>query len=335
MKKNKMMRLASVLLVLTLLSTSVISGTFAKYITTDSANDSARVAKWGVVASVKGDLFGQTYEAATGNNIINYNTTGGTVIAEADTDFVVAPGTENKQGLSLSVNGTPEVASRVILDPAEDENGKDYANSEIYLEAGVYGVMVQYNGVKTAENCNNYFVESSGTYTVAQDTDLDEDWYELNDQVTAEKYYPLDWYVDDVKVDSQSAVVDALKTAFNDKTFTPNQTINLSKKVGWVWSWTGTNGAEWTDENGTLEKTVLDDQMDTVLGNMMVGETAKVVKQNTAGNYVAVTYAEVEADLDDVTGNCANMVTVAKVDDTIVACLTVAFNARLTVEQVD
>ena len=65
MKKNKMMRLASVLLVLTLLSTSVISGTFAKYITTDSANDSARVAKWGVVASVKGDLFGQTYAAAT------------------------------------------------------------------------------------------------------------------------------------------------------------------------------------------------------------------------------------------------------------------------------
>ena len=48
MKKNKMMRLASCLLVLVMLSTSMISGTFAKYVTTGSAEDTARVAKFGV-----------------------------------------------------------------------------------------------------------------------------------------------------------------------------------------------------------------------------------------------------------------------------------------------
>lgn len=47
MRKNRMMRLASVLLVCVLLTTSVISGTFAKYTTTSSVNDSARVAYWG------------------------------------------------------------------------------------------------------------------------------------------------------------------------------------------------------------------------------------------------------------------------------------------------
>ena len=47
MKKNTMMRLASVLLIVTLLTTSVISGTFAKYTTSATANDSARIAYWG------------------------------------------------------------------------------------------------------------------------------------------------------------------------------------------------------------------------------------------------------------------------------------------------
>lgn len=47
MKKNKMMRLASCLLVAILLTTSVISGTFAKYTTSSTGTDSARVATWG------------------------------------------------------------------------------------------------------------------------------------------------------------------------------------------------------------------------------------------------------------------------------------------------
>ncbi|MFR0985955.1 MAG: hypothetical protein ACLSFZ_04975 [Frisingicoccus sp.] len=45
MKKNRMMRLASSLLVLTLLTTCVISGTFAKYTTQAGGSDTARVAK--------------------------------------------------------------------------------------------------------------------------------------------------------------------------------------------------------------------------------------------------------------------------------------------------
>lgn len=46
MKKNIMMRIASVLLVAVLLSTCAISGTFAKYVSSSDATDVARVAKW-------------------------------------------------------------------------------------------------------------------------------------------------------------------------------------------------------------------------------------------------------------------------------------------------
>ncbi len=51
MKKNKMMRIASVLLVAVLLSTCAISGTFAKYVTTFEGTDTAKVATWAVTVN--------------------------------------------------------------------------------------------------------------------------------------------------------------------------------------------------------------------------------------------------------------------------------------------
>ena len=61
MKKNKMMRIAGGLLIAVLLTTSIISGTFAKYVTTGSAADEARVARFGVTVTGSGSLFAKNY----------------------------------------------------------------------------------------------------------------------------------------------------------------------------------------------------------------------------------------------------------------------------------
>lgn len=52
MKKNIMMRLSAVLLVAVLLTTCVISGTWAKYTKTGAADETARVAAFGVNIAV-------------------------------------------------------------------------------------------------------------------------------------------------------------------------------------------------------------------------------------------------------------------------------------------
>ena len=72
MTKNKMMRIASVLLVAVLLTTCAISGTFAKYTSSAEATDSARVAKWGWgTTSITVDLFQSTYtNVAAGEDVI-------------------------------------------------------------------------------------------------------------------------------------------------------------------------------------------------------------------------------------------------------------------------
>ncbi len=106
MKTNKMMRIASVLLVAVLLTTCVISGTFAKYVTEGAAaTDSARVAKWGVtIDTASFATFANTYAADDGETSIT-----NTVVS---TDKVVAPGT-TKTLANVTIAGTPEVAVAV------------------------------------------------------------------------------------------------------------------------------------------------------------------------------------------------------------------------------
>ena len=102
MKKNVMMRVASALLVAVLMTTCAISGTFAKYTTSATGSDSARVAKWGVVVT------------AAGNEAFLYNYESGDVVSAVTEQDVVAPGTEGTLG-GVSITGTPEVKVEITV----------------------------------------------------------------------------------------------------------------------------------------------------------------------------------------------------------------------------
>ena len=106
MKKNKMMRIASVLLVAVLLTTCAISGTFAKYTTGADADDTARVAKWGVTATVTGGAFAKTYDADDQDTELDVT------VSSSIEDKLVAPGTEGTFA-GVALTGTPEVAVEI------------------------------------------------------------------------------------------------------------------------------------------------------------------------------------------------------------------------------
>lgn len=119
MKKNVMMRLACFLLVAVLISTSAISGTYAKYVTTANGSESARVAKWGVEVGVEGfnkeadGLFAKTYNK---DEAFKFQYT-----VEAK-DKVVAPGTKNDKGIILTLKGQPEVGVQVDIAVAVNDD---------------------------------------------------------------------------------------------------------------------------------------------------------------------------------------------------------------------
>ena len=189
MKKNKMLRIASILLVVTLLSTCVISGTFAKYVTKAEGEDQARVAKWGVLVTVEGGAFADTYAAedeyylaAEGVYSVVANNTefdeNGNITKHGDN--LVAPGTSSAQiegDLVATVKGTPEVAARYTLNVSGVEDvvlpaGKytDYTHL-VKAEDGTYGytdtfeLENDYSPVKW-----NLVIEGKGkTFDVAED----------------------------------------------------------------------------------------------------------------------------------------------------------------------
>ena len=124
MKKNNMLRLASVLLVAVLLSTCAISGVFANYQTKGSTNDTARVAKWGVTIAATTDaignvMFSDSYKDE--GTVYNAAEKGADITVQADTKDtnVVAPGT-NGTLAKFDIAGKPEVDVKVTYTAAVD-----------------------------------------------------------------------------------------------------------------------------------------------------------------------------------------------------------------------
>ena len=109
MKKNRMMRLASVLMVAVMMTTCTISGTFAKYTTSVTSQDTARVAAWGFgeTSTISFDLFDDAYNSGKIDSVDGAN--------------VIAPGSSKTETVKLTYAGTagtaaPEVAYSIDLD---------------------------------------------------------------------------------------------------------------------------------------------------------------------------------------------------------------------------
>ena len=118
MKKNKMMRIASVLLVAVLLTTCAISGTYAKYTSKITASDKARVAKWDFqVGSVTAnDTNKFTFNLFETVNDYNGDETGDDQdVANATDDFaIIAPGTSGS--FKINLKNASEVNATFTID---------------------------------------------------------------------------------------------------------------------------------------------------------------------------------------------------------------------------
>ncbi|MBR6427468.1 MAG: hypothetical protein IKS28_06555 [Clostridia bacterium] len=160
--KNKMMRIASVLLVAALITTCAISGTFAKYVTKVSGEDSARVAKWGIILGVSGgEAFADKYKTdEVGTTEMPNVYEGEFSVVSSNEDKVVAPGTSSddvEPALTATVVGTPEVATRYILE------GKI---SDVVLAAGTYTDYTELVPTTTADGTTYGYTE---TFTLEKD----------------------------------------------------------------------------------------------------------------------------------------------------------------------
>lgn len=202
MKKNKMMRLASFLLIAVILTTCAISGTFAKYVTSDSGTDTARVAKWGVEIEASGTLFSTTYKDSPVDYNVNENDDTITVQALTSANAkVVAPGTKNDNGITFTLTGTPEVDTEIEIEVTskditykENESDTPY-NPVVFkltngagdeLESGTLADIGRYfeslsGTYHTNKNLANISTNTDGTYKLTWSWDFDGNGAGTND----------------------------------------------------------------------------------------------------------------------------------------------------------
>lgn len=166
MKKNIMMRLSAILLVAVLLTTCVISGTWAKFVSTGSATDSAKVAKWGVVV---------TAEAFEDDQLEADLTAAETEIVVDVNSELLAPGTGVKFA-SVTVEGTPDVAVKVTYTASLQLEGWVY-DSAVYMPLVfvINGAEYSWAGVGAADidafetKIAEYIAAYSETYEAGED----------------------------------------------------------------------------------------------------------------------------------------------------------------------
>ncbi len=110
--KNKFLRVAAAMAVCALISVCAVSGTYAKYVSSGTGSDSARVAKWGfgTETSVTVDLFSDVYSNGSADTV-----------KSADNSKVIAPGTSYSSTVVLKGAEKSEVA--YTLDVAASAEG--------------------------------------------------------------------------------------------------------------------------------------------------------------------------------------------------------------------
>lgn len=137
MKKNRLFLLGLAIVFAAFLSLSLVSNTFAKYVSTDQGFDSARVAKWGVTVTAFDEQFAESYD--------------GTVLT-SNTQKLVAPGTEMEVA-GIVISGKPEVSVKV--EATADLELEGWADSNGFycpLKFEVAGQTVDTSSAQNAED---------------------------------------------------------------------------------------------------------------------------------------------------------------------------------------
>lgn len=222
-RKNHTLKLAGILLALVLVTSCFVGGTFAKYVTSGTGKDTARVAKFGVTVTANGTMFAKEYDTGTEN--VKGTIAKSVVSDKTDDKNLVAPGTSGNM-VSMTLAGKPEVAVNVrytanvtlsnnwVYKADESETGEFYCpikikvGDEIYFGYDYPSAERFKNAVETAINgySDNY---APGTdLTKAKAPAVSWAWAFEDNAVSAKQTDVKDTYLGDQAAKDKAATID-------------------------------------------------------------------------------------------------------------------------------
>ena len=162
-KINKIMMITvSILLTLVLITSSVVSGTFAKYASSGQSSATARVAKWGVVV-----------EITANRPEVVIDTDGDAIIFSADA-LKMGPGSDYSDLMTVKFSGTAEVRLKVKI--AVDV---EFEESKMKIPANVAKSDAPANQYKYFSPMGTTFDAKNGESPLTNETSyLSSPWFE-------------------------------------------------------------------------------------------------------------------------------------------------------------
>lgn len=247
-KHSALTRASGILLVLTLVTSCFVGGTFAKYVTDGEGTDTARVAKWGVKVEVTGDGFKTSYgkddpeasSEAGSNSVVSageetvrftWMSGGQPESADKKIENVLAPGTDGTFG-GVSITGRPEVAVEIVTTADVKLTGWNVGdNGEFYCplvftigEETINGLdytQKTSGGKDSFENAIKTAIQNATSKTLPANTDLST----VGEDIT----YSWEWPFEDGKGTSGSQS-DELDTVLGD-----NAASGDPEKIPGIW----------------------------------------------------------------------------------------------------
>ena len=146
MKRNRMMRIASFLLIAVLATTCAISGTFAKYTSDFTGESNARVAKWSftvgttqMTSSVKTFTF-DLFKSVNDANVAKET--------DGSKPSIIAPGTQGSFVINLTNNSEVTASYKVTL----SEENDDQIPIEYSTDGSAWKSLTNFNADQAATN---------------------------------------------------------------------------------------------------------------------------------------------------------------------------------------
>lgn len=158
MGKNRTMKMILITLLITMLALVLVSGTYAKYTSSASGSDTARVAKWSFNVGENDIVAKDTFTFDLFKTITDTDGKTETDVVSANADKVIAPGTsgsfdlvlENKSETSAKYGITYTVTNTASIPVQFSVNGKDWTdNLANVVESDTDTKLDANNGTKT------------------------------------------------------------------------------------------------------------------------------------------------------------------------------------------
>ena len=158
MEKNKTMKMILITLLIAMIALVLVSGTYAKYTSSASGSDTARVAKWSFTVGGTDIVAENTFTFDLFKTIKDTDGKTETDVVSANADKVIAPGTsgsfdlvlENKSETSAKYGITYTVTNTASIPVQFSVNGKDSTdNLANVVESDTDTKLAANNGTKT------------------------------------------------------------------------------------------------------------------------------------------------------------------------------------------